>query len=344
MLKNISLGTYYPGNSILHRVQSRTKLLALLWIAVWLVIAEQRRWHFAPFIASICLVCIGAVLAGVPLREMGRRMWFLIAITALGSIFTPFTQEGDVRALYTIAPLITSYGVVRDVILACGGVLLLLLLTALLPVAPLRKLWQMQWLKRMRFTFIVLVGIFAICFWLVTGPSSSHPFAIGPFVLTYGGVWLTVSVSIALLTLYAFSLLLTMATTPVSLIEGLTLLLSPLRRFRLPVDDFALMALLALRFVPTLFEEMEQLIKAQTARGADLSAGTARERLQSLTMLFVPLMRGVLRRATELATALDARGYEVSGEQTLLHESSLTIRDYVLLVVVGLVTIGALFL
>jgi energy-coupling factor transport system permease protein len=104
------------------------------------------------------------------------------------------------------------------------------------------------------------------------------------------------------------------------------------------------MALIALRFVPTLLEELEQLIKAQTSRGADLASGTLRERLQSLVMLFVPLMQGVLRRASELATALEARGYQVQGEQTFLHETAFGWLDYFVLVTVVLVMIGALLL
>ena len=149
---------------------------------------------------------------------------------------------------------------------------------------------------------------------------------------------------VVLLVLYACSLLLTMTTTPVALIEGLTMLLLPLRRLRLPVDDFALMTLLALRFFPTLIEEAEQLTKAQAARGADLASGTVRERLQSLATLFVPLMQGVLRRAADLATALEARGYEVEGRQTMLHETAFGKVDYVVLGMVVLVTVGALML
>jgi len=135
-----------------------------------------------------------------------------------------------------------------------------------------------------------------------------------------------------------------MTTTPVALIEGLTVLLAPLRRLRLPIDEFALMALLALRFIPTLTEEVELLIKAQTARGADFAHGTLRERAQSLTALFVPLLQGALRRAADLATALEARGYTVEGRQTLLHEGRLAARDYVTFTAVVLVTIGALLI
>src|SRR5260370_20600895 len=122
-----------------------------------------------------------------------------------------------------------------------------------------------------------------------------------------------------------------MTTSPVALIEGLTMLMTPLRWLRLPVDDFALMTLLALRFIPTLLEEIEQLAKAQAARGSSLGAGPIRERVQSVLALFVPFLRNTLRRASELATALDARGYQVDGHQTRLHEKSLAFVDYVVL-------------
>jgi len=91
-----------------------------------------------------------------------------------------------------------------------------------------------------------------------------------------------------------------------------------------------------------LTEEVELLVKAQTARGADFTHGTLRERAQSLSALFVPLLQGALRRAADLATALDARGYTVEGRQTLLHEGRLAARDYLTFAAVVLITVGAL--
>jgi energy-coupling factor transport system permease protein len=338
MLGNVSLGTYYPGNSLLHRLQSRTKLLALFWIAFWLLIAARHRWHFVPFIAALLLICLATLLSGISLREVGRRMRWLIFLVIIGSVTTPFARGSDPRVLSTIGPLITSYGSMQRLLLVCCGVLVVLFLASLASVPALR------WLKRRRGLFVVLLVAALVAFWLVSGSPSSQPFTIGPLLVTYGGVWLLVSVSVALLGLFAFSLLLTMTTTPVALVEGLTMLLAPLRRVKLPVDEFALMALLALRFIPTLIEEVEHLIKAQTARGADLSHGNIRERLQSLAMLFVPLIRSVLRRAAELATALEARGYDIEGRHTPLHESSLHTRDYGVLLFVACVTIGSLLL
>ena len=340
MLKNISLGMYYPGKSLLHRLQARTKLLALVWTAVWLMIATSHVWHFIPYIVAVIFFCIAVACSGTSPRQMWRRMWFLLVLVFIGGIQNLSSREGDERTFSTLGPWLTSYGVVQAVLLVGSIVMAILLLWALLP--SLHILRQQRWLKRLRIPLIFLTIAAVVFFWLIATTPANQPFAFGPIRITYAGVWILVSVFVALLVLYGFSVLLTMTTTPVALIEGMTILLSPLRRLKLPVDDFALMALLALRFIPTLLEEVEQLTKAQTSRGADVASGTIRERLQSLAMLFVPLMQGVLRRASELATALEARGYENDGRQTFLYEKSLAGIDYAVLGVVVIATLGAI--
>ncbi|GLV60236.1 hypothetical protein KDH_70560 [Dictyobacter sp. S3.2.2.5] len=210
---------------------------------------------------------------------------------------------------------------------------------------PLRG-WRKRyfWLRFLhRLALLAVLGSL-LFFWLTNGYAANRPMQVGPLIITQQGAWLTVVTFVAFCVLFVSSTLLTMTTRPVALIEGLTLLLSPLRRLKLPVDDFALMLLLALRFIPTLLEEADQLMKAQAARGADIMHGTARERFQSLAMFFVPLVQGVLRRASELATALDARGYQSEGPRTLLYEQPLGRLDYLVLGLVILVTTVPLFL
>ncbi len=341
MLKNVSLGTYYPGKSLLHRLQARTKLLVLLIVVVSLVIAGQREWHFLPFIAL--LIVLGVAIAGsnISPRELWRRMWLLIVLTVIGALTVLFSLSGnDDKILYALGPLRMPYGIARESALLLALVLLFFLILA--RVTPLRNIWRNVWLRGIRILLILLLGSATLFWWVIRDAPSTQNLLIGPVPITYSGVWSFVSFTVVLLTLYAFSLLLTMTTSPVALIEGLTMLLAPLRRLKLPVDDFALMTLLALRFIPTLFEEVEQLTKAQAARGADLTHGTLSERFQSLTMLFVPLLQGVLRRASELATALEARGYESEGQQTHLYEKALGRIDYAVLGVVLLVMIGTL--
>ncbi|HZR42993.1 MAG TPA: energy-coupling factor transporter transmembrane component T [Ktedonobacteraceae bacterium] len=340
MLKSIPVGVYFPGNSLIHRLQSRTKLLALFWIVLSLTIANQREWHFAPYIAVALLAGTGVVLSGISPRELWQRIWLLVVVTLISGLFTLTSRGLDSRPLYTIGPLLTTFALARQVLFIAGLVFALLFLISLLPVLHIIKQWR--WLKRLRFPSLLGELAILLFFWLTNNAAASRPFALGPLIITYGGVWILMIVFTVLLVLYTFSLLLTMTTMPVALIEGLTMLLAPLRRLKLPVDDFALMVLLALRFIPTLLEETEQLIKAQTSRGADLSSGTLRERFQSLSMLFVPLIHATLRRASDLAVALEARGYEIEGRQTLLHETTLGKVDYIVLAVVVLVTGAAL--
>ena len=203
---------------------------------------------------------------------------------------------------------------------------------------------RQRWFKRIRVLVIIITLGVVILWWVTRNNLASSTLPIGPIVLTYDGVWVEVTLFVVFLTLFAYSILLTMTTSPIALIEGLTRLLTPLRWLRLPVDDFALMLLIALRFIPTLIEEVELLVKAQTSRGADYTHGRVRERLQSLIALFVPFISSTLRRASELATALDARGYEVQGRQTIVHDTGLQLADYAILITVALITIGVLLI
>lgn len=340
MLKSIPVGVYFPGQSLLHRLQARTKLLLLFWLLVSLTIANQHEWHFAPYIAIFFLAGLGVIAGKISPREVWQRIWPLVIVILISGLFTLTSRGDDPRPLSNIGPVVTTFALARVVLSSVGGLSVLLLVLSFLPVFQSLK----SRLKGFRPLFLLVIVALLIFFWLTNGATASSPFLLGPLIITYGGVWIIMTVFSVLLLLYTFSLLLTMTTMPVALIEGLTMLLAPLRRLKLPVDDFALMVLLALRFIPTLLEETEQLIKAQSSRGADFSSGTIRERLQSLMMLFVPLVHATLRRASDLAVALEARGYEIEGRQTFLHETSMGKVDYLTLGVVLLVTVGSLML
>lgn len=345
MLKNIPLGTYQPDISFLHRLQARTKLLVLLWLTVFLPVANQFKWHFAPYVVVMILTGVSVALSGISPRYLWQRIWLLVLFAILGTFPTLlFSQDRNKEPLYTLGPFLATYTLINSVILVYSILLTVYLLFWLIPIPSLADLRQRLWFKRTRTTLLFVTAVVIAFFCFIPKTLQANFWAIGPIAITYNGVWLLVTGFTVFLVLYVFSLLLTITTPPVALIEGLTLLLAPCRRLRLPVDDFALMMLLALRFFPTLIEEVEQLIKAQTARGADVSNGNITERLQSLVSLFVPLMQGALRRAAELSTALEARGYQVRGRQTLLYEASLGKFDYLVLGIVALVTIGSLLL
>jgi energy-coupling factor transport system permease protein len=211
----------------------------------------------------------------------------------------------------------------------------LLLLGAALVIAGVRPryLWR-------RTRFLLLLLAFTIPFTLIWIPGPTWR-TFGPFVVTYDGIWLAISFTAIFLLLFLGSLVLSLTTSPVALAEAIVLLLRPLRRLRLPIDEFGLMTLVALRFIPVLVQEAEQLVKAQISRGADFNSGSLPSRLRAASTLLVPLLGGALRRAEHLGAALDSRGYGVSGQATVLHELPLAALDWAVLLGVPLVTLLA---
>ncbi|WP_409252552.1 energy-coupling factor transporter transmembrane component T family protein [Bacillus sp. SCS-153A] len=104
--------------------------------------------------------------------------------------------------------------------------------------------------------------------------------------------------------------LLTLTTSPIAITDGLETLLDPLKKVKFPVHEMALMMSISLRFIPTLMEETDKIIKAQTARGAELASGPIKERVKSIVPLLIPLFVSAFKRAEDLATAMEARGYK----------------------------------
>lgn len=147
--------------------------------------------------------------------------------------------------------------------------------------------------------------------------------------ITKEGLYLAilVSIRIALLSLES-SVLLSFTTSPLELAKATESLLSPLKLFKLPVRDFALMLSIALRFIPTLEIEARKLMKAQTARGANLDIASFKEKLKYYPSVIVPLLVSSFKRADDLATALEARAYNSFKPRSSYRPLSLKKLDY----------------
>lgn len=138
--------------------------------------------------------------------------------------------------------------------------------------------------------------------------------------------------------------LLTLTTSPVEIADGIESLMYPLKWIKFPVHEFALIMSIALRFIPTLIDETDRIIKAQKARGADFENGNILKRAKALIPVLIPLLIGSFRRADELADAMDARCYSGSKNRTKYKKMKLTWRDLVgTLFVAGLI-VGVVFL
>lgn len=138
--------------------------------------------------------------------------------------------------------------------------------------------------------------------------------------------------------------LLTLTTSPVELADGIEGLLYPLKWIKFPVHEFALIMSIALRFIPTLIDETDRIIKAQKARGADFESGNIFRRAKALIPVLIPLLISSFRRADELADAMDSRCYAGSKTRTRYKKMRVTFRDLIgALFIAGLI-VGIVYL
>lgn len=157
--------------------------------------------------------------------------------------------------------------------------------------------------------------------------------------ITQEGVYQGALMTARLVYLIVFSSLLTYTTSPIVLTDGIEHLLNPFRRVGVPAHELAMMMTIALRFIPTLLEETDRIMKAQTARGANFTSGSIWQRGKNMIPLLVPLFVSAFRRADDLATAMEARCYRGGEGRTRMNELSYTYRDFVALAVVIIVTV-----
>lgn len=169
-------------------------------------------------------------------------------------------------------------------------------------------------LTRVPFSFMVrglrgilMIFVFTLCFQILFTPGEVL-FSVGILKVTKEGIQAAVFVGIRLVLLVLFSSLMTLTTTPKQLTDGLETLFAPFGRF-FPVHEIAMMMSIALRFIPILIEELDKIMKAQKARGADFETGGLIKRVHAMVPLLVPLFVAAFRRADELAVAMDARCY-----------------------------------
>ena len=164
----------------------------------------------------------------------------------------------------------------------------------------------------------VLLALFVIMsalnvFFVRTGTPLAH---IGPIPITDDGLWTALVYAGRLALVVILGAILLGTTTPVRLTDAFESLLSPLSRFGMHTSEIALTMSLALRFIPTLTREMQDVIDAQSARGGSVESGSPAQRIRALTAIIVPVFAGALRHADNLGLALDARSYEGGSHRT----------------------------
>lgn len=245
MLKNITIGQYYPGDSLIHRLDPRIKIFIITLFIVAIFFVNT----FAGYLPLLAFIILVIAVSGIPPKAVLRGLRPLFFIIAITVFFNMIMTPGEV----------------------------------------VFRLWFINITKEglRQAGFMALRLIF-----LVTGTS-----------------------------------LLTLTTSPIALTDGIESILNPFRRIGVPAHELAMMMTIALRFIPTLMEETEKIMKAQMARGADFESGNILRRARNLVPLLVPLFVNAFRRADELATAMEARCYRGGDGRTRMKPLILTNLD-----------------
>ena len=248
-MKSIALGQYYPANSLIHRLDGRTKIL----LATIYIVAIFFCKSLASFAFALALTFLVAMLSRIPFRIIFRSLRAITFILIFTFIINVFLTDGE------NAPLI-------------------------------------DW-------------------WI--------------FEVYTEGIWNALFIAIRILCLImASSVLISFTTTPIQLTYAIESLLSPLKRIKVPVHDFAMMMSIVLRFIPALSEETEKIMTAQKSRGADFESGSLIQRAKALIPILIPLFVSAFRRSDELATAMECRCYHGGDGRTKMKLLRLKRLDY----------------
>lgn len=155
--------------------------------------------------------------------------------------------------------------------------------------------------------FILLIFTFLLHIFFTQG--GDVLLSIGFIDVYEEGLRQGIFLSIRFLVLVFITSILTLTTSPISITDGIETLLGPFKRVKLPVHELALMMSISLRFIPTLMDETGKIMKAQMARGSDIGSGPVKERIKAVVPLLIPLFVSAFKRAEDLATAMEVRGY-----------------------------------
>ncbi|GAA0304300.1 energy-coupling factor transport system permease protein [Gracilibacillus halotolerans] len=255
------IGQYLPGNSFIHRLDPRTKLIIIFSFVCVLFFANH--WTGYLLFTTFTIVSIVLSKVSVPFLLKGiTPVWFFIVLTFFLHIL--ITKEGEI-------------------------------------------LWELGW-----------------------------------FQVYEAGLQRSIEISWRLLILVVFTSLLTLTTAPMEITDALESLLGPLKRWNLPIHELALMMSISLRFIPTLMDETERISKAQASRGVDLKSGTLKDRMYAFIPLLIPLFIGAFKRAEDLATAMEVRGYQGGEGRTKLRALQFSNLD--IIAAIGYVIVLILFI
>jgi energy-coupling factor transport system permease protein len=230
-----------------------------------------------------------------------------------------FLHRADPRVKIVLTVLYMTAVFLINTYFGFGMMVLFTLTTIIASNIPLKYT-----LKGLKPILVIILFTAVINLFTTTG---TPIFTFGFIKVTYEGLDITAKMTLRLSLLIVGASLLTLTTTPILLTDGIEKLLGPLKRIKVPVHEIAMMMTIALRFIPTLLEETDKIMKAQAARGADFDTGNLLQRAKSFIPVLVPLFVSAFRRADDLAVAMEARCYRGGEGRTRMKQLKLSIVD-----------------
>ncbi len=191
-------------------------------------------------------------------------------------------------------------------------------------------------LKGIRPLIFIIAFTLLIHFFTTPGEVIYHIWILN---ITREGIQRGLFIAVRLFYLILSTSWLTLTTSPIALTDGIERILSFLKIIRIPAHEIAMMMTIALRFIPTLMEETEKIIKAQMARGADFESGNIVKRIQNFLPIIIPLFVSAFHRADELSIAMEARCYRGGEGRTHYRQLLITKVDYIFMIVTLLILI-----
>ncbi|MGI6722306.1 MAG: energy-coupling factor transporter transmembrane component T family protein [Anaerovoracaceae bacterium] len=258
MIRDITLGQYYSGDSWVHKLDPRVKITATLVYIVMLFVIND----FIGFAAAFAILAIIIAISRVPLSFILKGLKPVFLIILFTFVLNLFMYDGEI-------------------------------------------IWK-----------------------------------LGILTITRESLYRAIFMAVRLVLLIIGSSMLTLTTRPISLTDGIEFMLAPGRKIGIPAHELAMMMTIALRFIPTLLEETDKIMKAQQARGADFETGNIFRRAKHLIPILVPLFISAFRIASDMAMAMEARCYHGGEGRTRMNAMKMEKRDAAAIVLIVLFIAG----
>lgn len=320
-MNNIALGQYVDGKSIIHRLDPRTKILSLIILMVVVFLVPSPLKLNTPYISFIILgiytflILLVIILTKISLIKYLQSLKQILFLLIFAFVIQIVSPSNDLK---TFVDTTLHFSIISIIII----VLLLILFIVFRKFIPCK--------------LFVFLALLVLSIYLLT-------FKIGPNLfdtnlkLYTTGLYTGFFFFLRIFLVIMLSTTLTLTTKPTDLTSAIEWLLHPLTLIKINVSIFAMIISLALRFIPTLFNETQKILKAQASRGVDFKEGNLKSQVVQIVSLLIPMFVISFKRAADLADAMEARGYIPGAKRSKLNIMKFTLKDLITSLIVLLI-------